>query len=141
MRDVKINGKTQRVFVLAEGEDRLVYIPVKTLHRVDYTRLVDMENVSKKTKRSMLEVMKETKLDNGRNALVVYDNIIQVMIENEENKGVRIPKKNEPEAVINQRINDSDTPNSVASIREKEASVVTSEEPPKRRGRPKKSDI
>lgn len=75
MRRLIINGRTKRVFVLNETDKRIVYIPVDALHRVDYERL---KTIDEKNPDNMLEEMKDTKLDNGRNALVVYDKLIQV---------------------------------------------------------------
>lgn len=75
MKDVRIDGKLQRVFVLKEKEDRIVYIPVKALHRKDYERLKDIEQRGGE----MMKEMHKTTLDNGRNALELYDNIIQVV--------------------------------------------------------------
>lgn len=79
MKDVRINGRMARVFVLKETSDRLVYIPLKSIHRVDYDRLLEIETISTRTKVEMLDVMSNHKLDNGRNALLQYDSIIQVM--------------------------------------------------------------
>ena len=75
MRRLIINGRTKRVFVLNETDKRIVYIPIDALHRVDYERL---KKIEEKNPDGMLEEMKDTKLDNGRNALVVYDKLIQV---------------------------------------------------------------
>lgn len=75
MKTVIIDGITQRVFVLAENSNRMVYISTKTIHRVDYERLLEIES---KFPGDMLKGMEKTALDNGRNALVQYDSIIQV---------------------------------------------------------------
>lgn len=77
MKDVKINSRLQRVFVLKESEDRLVYIPVKSLHRVDYERLKKMSG-EKPPRMDLLDFMAKKKLDNGINALVQFDGLIQV---------------------------------------------------------------
>lgn len=79
MKDVRINGRMARVFVLKETKDRLVYIPLNSIHRVDYDRLRDVEAIASRTNTDMLDVMSTYKLDNGRNALLQYDSIIQVM--------------------------------------------------------------
>lgn len=79
MKDVRINGRMARVFVLKETKDRLVYIPLKNIHRVDYDRLLDIEADATRTNSDMLDVMSNYKLDNGRNALLQYDAIIQVL--------------------------------------------------------------
>lgn len=100
MKDLTIDGKLQRVFVLAESDERIVYIPVKALNETDYERLVDLE---KKNPRDLLGEMGKTTLSNGRNALSVYDSIIQVMEKKTEKVGLRIPKPEEikePPAVV-----------------------------------------
>jgi hypothetical protein len=100
MKDLTIDGKLQRVFVLAESDERIVYIPVKALNETDYERLVDLE---KKNPRDLLGEMGKTTLSNGRNALSVYDSIIQVMEKKTEKAGQRIPKPEEikePPAVV-----------------------------------------
>jgi hypothetical protein len=92
MKDLTIDGKLQRVFVLAESDERIVYIPVKALNATDYERLVDLE---KKNPRDLLGEMGKTTLSNGRNALSVYDSIIQVMEKKTEKVGQRIAKPEE----------------------------------------------
>lgn len=77
MKDIRIDGRLQRVFVLKETTERIVYIPLKTLHRVDYEAL---KEVSEKYGNEMMEGLKKTKLPNGRNALAQYDSIIQVSV-------------------------------------------------------------
>lgn len=90
MKDIRIDGRMQRVFVLKETADRVVYIPVKVLHRVDYQRLIDIEAAAAGR---MLDRMSETTLDNGINALVMYDKLIQVM---EVSSNARLRKPDEP---------------------------------------------
>lgn len=101
MKDVRIDGRLTRVFVLHENESRMIYIPLKILHRVDYDRLVRIE---KEAKDNMLERMSEIKLDNGRNALTQYDNLIQVMnktsVVGGKAGGIRVRKPGEPEAMV-----------------------------------------
>lgn len=98
MKDLRIDGRMQRVFVLLETDERMVYIPVKSLHRVDYDFLIDLED---KWPRNMLEGLKKSKLPNGRNALVQYENIIQVLQFTGKGNEVRIKKPHErqPEEV------------------------------------------
>lgn len=93
MKNIKIDGRTQRVFVLKETEDSLVYIPVKALFLVDYERFRDMEEKGGE----LLKTMMNTTLDNGRNALVQYDNIIQVLryVDGGKKTGVRLMKPSE----------------------------------------------
>ncbi len=98
MKDIRINGRNQRVFVLKETDERVVYIPVKALHHVDYIRLKDIEAKGG----VMLDRMSETTLDNGRNALVQYDDLIQVLVKTGKNTGERLLKPDEaiPEAPV-----------------------------------------
>jgi len=98
MKDIRINGRNQRVFVLKETDERVVYIPVKALHHVDYIRLKDIEAKGG----IMLDRMSETTLDNGRNALVQYDDLIQVLVKTGKNTGERLLKPDEaiPEAPV-----------------------------------------
>ena len=91
-KDIKIDGRMQRVFVLTENDKRICYIPLKSLHRVDYEQLKDL---SHKYKSRMMEGMAETTLQNGRNALRQYDKIIQVA-----NKGEAPTRLKKPEEAI-----------------------------------------
>lgn len=74
MKVLKIDGRTAKVFVLKETEDSIVYIPVKSLFRVDYEILNDLESRGGE----LLKTLANEKLPNGRNGLVQYDNLIQV---------------------------------------------------------------
>lgn len=97
MRDIRVDGIFQRVFILKEDAERIVYIPIKLLHRTDYERLKMVEKAAGRG--DMLEEMRKTKLDNGKNALVLYDSLIQVF-EIKSTKGVatgeRLRKPDEP---------------------------------------------
>ena len=94
MKDIRVNGRLQRVFVLQENEKRIVYIPVKTLHRVDYDRLKKMEE-SKPANLPLLDFMSKQKLDNGRLALVQFDALIQVANVGENGDSTRLVKPDE----------------------------------------------
>lgn len=74
MKDFTIDGTKQRVFVLTENADRVVYIPLKDLHRVDYTRLMKLDEADGE----LLKVMSTTTLENGMNALTQYESLLQV---------------------------------------------------------------
>lgn len=95
MKTLRIDGKLQMVFVLKETDESVVYIPVKSLDRVDYERILDIE----KQGGELLSEMRKTRLANGRNALALYDNIIQVVKLKGEGQGVRIRKPDEPQAI------------------------------------------
>lgn len=124
MKDIRVNGKLQRVFILTESDSRYVYIPLKHLTRVDYNRLLEIEGKGG----DMLTEMKKTKLDNGRNALAQYDSIIQVAIKETDKQVMRVPKPDEPESY------------SVSTeLTRKEEEKTTPAEPKKRRGRPRKN--
>lgn len=98
MQDIRIDGKLERVFMLRDEKDRMVFIRVKGIHRVDYERLKDMEKETS-SNRDLLDVMKDTKLDNGRMALRQYDNIIQIANKQGEDRNTplvsRVPKPEE----------------------------------------------
>ena len=95
LKDIQINNILRRVFVLEETPERLVYIPVKgSITTVDYKRLTDIA-ASAKNGQSMLYVMSKTTLDNGINALKLYDDIIQVCLKDSDKSGVRMPKPDE----------------------------------------------
>lgn len=96
MKDIRIDNRMQRVFILKETDDRIVYIPVKALLRIDYDRLLKIEKDGKE----MLDTMSKATLDNGINALVQYDNLIQVMMKTKEGVGQRLRKPDEPEAKV-----------------------------------------
>jgi hypothetical protein len=123
MKDIRINGKMNRVFVLKETEDRIIHIPVKSLHRVDYGRLRDIESKTP-AKADMLDAMRKTELDNGRNALVQYDLHIQVY-----------QKK-----VKNDLSKNSSEPEDQLTTEAADQTEQPEEKPkPKRRGRPPKN--
>lgn len=89
MKVIKVNGSAVKVFVLIENDKRIVYIPVKALERVDYNQLVGIEEKGG----DMLREMSNTVLENGKNALAFYEDIIQVMV---KETGERIRKPHEP---------------------------------------------
>lgn len=93
MKDIRIDGRLARVFILKEDANSLVYIPVKALFRVDYDRLTEIEERGGE----MLKEMQRTTLDNGINALKQYDKIIQVLKYSSSDKkvGTRYPKPEE----------------------------------------------
>ena len=72
-----VQTQKKRVFVLREDEKTIVYIPVKALMRVDYDRIVD---IAKKADGDLLSAMRDTRLENGMNALVLYENSISVKV-------------------------------------------------------------
>lgn len=100
MKVLKIDGRAAKVFVLKETEDSLVYIPVKSLALVDYERLLKMEDSGGE----LLKTMAKETLSNGRNALVQYDNIIQVAryTDVEQTRGIRVRRPTEHFSAANE---------------------------------------
>ena len=125
MEDIRINNKLQRVFVLKKTDESVVYIALKSLTRVDYDRLLEIEAKGGE----MLTQMRKEKLDNGRNALALYDDVIQVARLTGDKQAVRMNKPGEggkQEPIPETK-------------KEAEAPKETSKEqkaPAKRRGRP-----
>jgi hypothetical protein len=92
MKTIRIDGRPSRVFVLLENETRLVYIPVKSCFLYDYRVLLEIE----KQGGEMMKSLSKHTLDNGRNALVQYDKLIQVMNKsNNKDTGSRLKKPEE----------------------------------------------
>lgn len=91
MKVINVDGRPAKVFVLKETKDSIVYIPVKALFRVDYERLLELE----KQGGELLKTMQKTTLENGRNALVQYDNVIQVLRYTSDSTGKRLKRPNE----------------------------------------------
>lgn len=99
MKDLRINSRMQRVWVLRETDERLLYIPVKSMHRVDYNWFA--ENDKRVPQGSdFLNIMAKSKLKNGQNALKQYDSIIQVVTKSSDATGTRIPKPEEAEQAL-----------------------------------------
>lgn len=95
IKDLRIDNKPQRVFILKENEERAIYIPLNMLMRVHYQQLLE---ISERAKDSMLEEMRTTTMPNGINALVQFDSLIQVFEKSKGNpdEGTRTRKPNEP---------------------------------------------
>lgn len=80
LKDIRI--KTQsgerltKVIVLKETKEGIVYIPLNSISRVDYDRFTDMYSRTK-DKMDLLKALHEERLDNGRNGLVVYKDVIR----------------------------------------------------------------
>lgn len=114
MKDIRIDGRWQRVFVLRETDDRVVYIPIKSLHRVDYDRLVKAEKDRPKSG-DLMEYLRKIKFDNGRNALAQLDNLVQVCNKSDEKVASRLQKSDEKMRAVDAAtsVKDADqTPNS-----------------------------
>lgn len=123
MKDFNIDGTKQRVFVLTENASRVVYIPLKDLHRVDYTRLVDLEARDGE----LLKVMASTTLDNGMNALTQYESLLQIA-DITGDTAHRVKKPNEKTHASSQQI--AQDPNAVMlAILERLANIASAPAP------------
>jgi len=69
-----MDGRKRLVFVLKDDVAATIVIPVDVLSPVDYKRLKEMEAKGGE----LMKTMRDTKLDNGRNALELYKNLIVV---------------------------------------------------------------
>lgn len=96
MKDFTIDGKTQRVFVLTQSDTRVVYIPLKDLHRVDYDRLVEFD----KEEGELMKVLARSVLDNGMNALTQFESLLQIMDINADGQGTRVRKPVELQSIV-----------------------------------------
>lgn len=105
--DTQAGKQRAKVIILNETDKALVYIPLKALSRIDYNRF---KAIHEKSELDLLTTMRDEKLDNGRNALVVYKNVISV-----QNKDQ--PKEEEP-----------------VKVEEPKQETEQTEEKPKRRG-------
>lgn len=114
MRDLVINNRTQRVFVISESDTRIVYIPVKACDRIDYEELKKIE-ANTVAGSDMLRTMKKHRLPNNRNALVQYQNIFQVMTKSGEREGTRLKRPDEPESAL---VDKNQVPTKVEAPRE-----------------------
>lgn len=75
MKEMKINGRNQLCFLVKRGEKKDVVIPIDSLVRVDYKRISEMEAQGGE----LMRVMRDTTLDNGVNALVMYKDLLVVV--------------------------------------------------------------
>lgn len=146
MKDIRVDGRLQRVFILKETESHYVYITLKHLSRVDYNRLREIEEKGGE----MLNEMRKTKLDNGRNALALYDSIIQVSKKTgPNNAAVRVRKPHETKPELTHQIEAAKQAAVVQQVQEQPVVETTAqpeqvapepeEKPTKRRGRPPKA--
>jgi hypothetical protein len=132
LKDIRIDGRMQRVFVLKETSERILYIALKSLHRVDYDQLLDIDKTYPK---DMLEGMRKTKLANGRNALAQYDAIIQVSVKNQPTGDIsRIRKPDE--AIISVEVKNA-LESSQTVVQQTQAATVTVEQPVRKKPGPK----
>lgn len=111
MKEYMINGKKRICFLVKKGEANDIVVDFDSLSRIDQKRFFEMESHGGE----LMRVMRDTTLDNGVNALVMYKDLFRI---------IEVPKK----AVEAKK---------VESTVKEETSVHV--EPGKRgRGRPKK---
>lgn len=126
MIDVTIDGKLKRVFSLRQENNRLVYLDLKKLTRVDYQRVLEVEEKGG----DLLTELRNTTADNGRNLLALIDNIIDVAVQdpNDSKKFYRMSKPGEPKKEV------------PVEAKAKEETAKEEKPAPKRRGpgRPRK---
>lgn len=72
MQNVMINGKPELCFLIKDGEAAKIVIPVQSLAAVDYRRLTAIEAKGGE----MMAQMRDTRLDNGMNALTQYQSLL-----------------------------------------------------------------
>lgn len=75
MISVNIDGKQQIAFLVKRGEENNVVIPHEGLRPVDYKRLKAIEERAG----DMMENMRDTRLENGVNALECYQHLLKVV--------------------------------------------------------------
>lgn len=114
----KIDNRMHEVFVLKKTDTRIVYVPVKSLHRIDYERFKEM-SMKKPPNGDLLDYMSKTKLNNGVNALVQYDNLIHVAnVHN--NVGTRVKKTEE---IINGFSNEPSVPQQASTVEQTQSII------------------
>ncbi len=121
MKDMKIDGRTERCFILKDDAAATIVIPISKLMPVDFRRLRDIENKGGE----MMQQMRDANLDNGRNAIKQYEPLFVIVRKEsfDERKEQEITEQFDPAKA------------------ETTAQQPTTEEQPKRRGpgRPKGS--
>lgn len=73
-----IDGRAKLCFVVREGEEATFVITMDSITPADYKRLKEFES-KMKADGDMMAVMRDTKLDNGMNALVQFEPLIKTI--------------------------------------------------------------
>lgn len=73
MQEFVIKGQRKICFLVKKGTVKDIVIPVDGLAPIDYKRLYEME----KRGGELMRVMRDTTLDNGVNALVMYKDMFR----------------------------------------------------------------
>lgn len=107
LKDIRIQTmsgvRMTKVVVLRETPEAVVYIPLNSIARLDYNR---MKEIYSRCEIDMLTSLRDERLDNGRNALVVYQSLIETLqkkqaVKSEETKTV-VETKTEVVAKVEQ---------------------------------------
>lgn len=86
LKQIEVNKRLIQAFILSETENRVLYIPVKSLHYNDYRQL---KAVSDREPNNMLEEMRRSKhTGNNRNLLAMYDGLINVLSKKAGNRSL-----------------------------------------------------
>jgi hypothetical protein len=72
MKEFVIKGKTKLCFVLKEGELNDIVVTYDSLAPIDLKRFYEMESQGG----DLMRVMRDTTLDNGVNALKMYEDLL-----------------------------------------------------------------
>ena len=106
MKDIRIEGRTERCFILKDDQAATVVIPISKLMPVDFRRLRDIENKGGE----MLSKMRDETLDNGRNAIKQYEPLFTIVrkesigkTKEEETKDVFDPRSKKEGQTTKQR--------------------------------------
>lgn len=87
-----------KAFILKETEDFYVYIPLRHIMKQDYIRFLDM---MKNHDGDLLEAMRDTKLENGLYAILVYDALIQTQAKAEVERLLTLTEE-QAQATVNE---------------------------------------
>ena len=80
-----VRGRDRLCFVLSKGDVNHIVIPVDALAPIDYQRIKAMESKGG----HLMQIMRDTTVDNGRNALELYDSIIEYVPNPDAKKEVK----------------------------------------------------
>ena len=71
MIEVMINGKKEFCYLVRGGEVNNIVVPLNALSPLDQKRFAEMDSSGS----DLMTTMRDTKLDNGTNALVLYQEL------------------------------------------------------------------
>ena len=75
MKEFVIKGKRKLCFVVKHGALNDIVVTYESLANIDLKRFMDME----KQGGDLMRVMRDTTLDNGVNALIMYEGLLQTV--------------------------------------------------------------